>query len=347
MNRLKILIELKHGLGDCVCMLPAIRAVRHKFPDAYLALLVNGKANEEIFRHSGIRIDRYYYFSLKNRSKLYTIKTLFSLMKEQFDIGIMAMMTPSTKGRYLFKLLRIHDCFGEQYKGLHFLELDNKKHFVDRNIDVVSSLTGEVTDRQPHLYAKNGECSNVEKILSGFNGSSIVVNIGGADKNYYKGKYVYTRNWCQQNMVKLVSMLAQLREYHIILLGGKLEESLLPNYKEVLMADNVHNFVNRTSISESIYILSKCICSIGVDTGMQHIADALGKRTVSIFGPTNPATHGAYSDKAVFVQCEDKLSCQHCFGTDIYYECPDRKCLNSISAEQVFQKARDLIEIGE
>ena len=80
---------------------------------------------------------------------------------------------------------------------------------------------------------------------------------------------------------------------------------------------------------------------------MQHIADALGKRTVSIFGPTNPATHGAYSDKAVFVQCEDKLSCQHCFGTDIYYECPDRKCLNSISAEQVFQKARDLIEIGE
>lgn len=344
MKKIRILIEMKHGLGDCVCMLPAVRAVRNKFPDAYIALLVNGKANEEIFRHSGIRIDRYYYFSLKNRSKLYTLKTLVLLIKEQFDIGVMAIMTPSAKGKYLFKLLRIPDCFGEQYKGLHFLDLDNKKHFVDRNLDVVSSLTGEVTDKQPRLYANDEEGCNVEKILYGFNGRIIVVNIGGADKNYYKGDYVYTRNWRQENMVKLVSMLAQLKGYHIILLGGKLEEGFLPNYKDVLMAQNVHNFVNRTSIGESIYILSKCICSIGVDTGMQHIADALGKKTVSIFGPTNPRTHGAYSKKAVFVQCKRKLLCQYCFDTDIYYECPDRKCLNSISAEQVFQRVRAIVE---
>lgn len=343
MKKIKILIEMKHGLGDCICMLPAIRAVRDKFPDAYLALLINGKANEEIFRHSGIPIDKYYYFSLKKRSKFYTLKTIFTLMKERFNIGIMATMTPVTKGRYLFKLLRIPQCFGEQYRGFHFLDLDNKKHFVERNLDVISSLTGAVTDKQPHLYVGPEEERKIEKKIALADGKNIVVNIGGADKNYYKGNYVYTRNWNQKNMVKLVSMLAQLKGYNIILLGGKLEEGLLPNYKEILKANNVYNFVNRTSISESIYILNKCICSIGVDTGMQHVADALGKPTISIFGPTNPATHGAYSDKAVFVQCQSKMSCQYCFDTAIYYECPDRKCLNSISAEQVFSKVRELI----
>lgn len=49
MKRLKILVEMKHGLGDCVCMLPAIRAVRYKFPDAYIALLVNGKPMKKSF----------------------------------------------------------------------------------------------------------------------------------------------------------------------------------------------------------------------------------------------------------------------------------------------------------
>jgi ADP-heptose:LPS heptosyltransferase len=342
MKKIKILIEMKHGLGDCVCMLPAIRAVRGKFPDAYIALLINGKANEEIFRHSGIPIDKYYYFSLKKRSKLYTLKTLFTLMKERFNIGIMATMTPATKGKYLFKLLGISQCFGEQYEGIHFLDLDNKKHFVDRNLDVISSLTGVVTDKQPHLYVRTEE-RKIEKKLALADGKNIVVNIGGADKNYYKGNYVYTRNWNQKNMVKLVSMLAQLKEYNILLLGGKLEEELLPNYREILKANNVYNFVNRTSISESIYILSKCICSIGVDTGMQHVADALGKSTISIFGPTNPVTHGAYSDKAIFVQCQSKMPCQYCFDTAVYYECPERKCLNSISAEQVFCKVEELI----
>lgn len=344
MKKTKILIEMKHGLGDCVCMLPAIRAVRDKFPDAYLALLINGKANEEIFRHSGIPIDKYYYFSLKKRSKYYTLKTVFTLVKERFNIGIMATMTPATKGRYLFKLLGIHQCFGEQYEGFLFLDLDNKKHFVDRNLDVVSPLTGAAVDKQPHLYVKQEDGTKIEKKLSLDNGKNVVVNIGGADKNYYKGNYVYTRNWNQDNMVKLVSMLAQLKGYNIILLGGKLEEELLPNYKKILTASNVYNFVNRTSISESIYILSKCICSIGVDTGMQHVADALGKPTISIFGPTNPDTHGAYSDKAAFIQCQPRVSCQYCFDTAIYYECPDRKCLNSISAEQVFCKVKELVD---
>ena len=340
---MKILVEMKHGLGDCVCMLPALKAIRQKNPEAYIALLVNGKANEEIFRHSNIKINKYYYFSLKNRSKVYTIKTLFQLLKERFNVGILATMTPKEKGKALFKLLGIKRTFGEQYLGLDFLTLESTKHFVDRNLDMISSFVGKTDDRQPHLYPSDEDSIRLKDRFSQLKGRKIAVNIGGADKNYYKGQYVYTRNWKKENMVDLVKKLSSLDNCSIFLLGGKLEEGLLSDYQDLLKKDNVYNFVNQTSIGETIYILSQCDCSVGVDTGMQHVADALGKKTISIFGPTNPKTHGAYSSKAVFVQASPRVSCQYCFGKDIYYECPDRKCLNQITSEHVFDVVKNTI----
>lgn len=342
----KILIEMKHGLGDCVCMLPAVAAIRKKYPDAYIAMIVSGKANKDIFEHSGIHIDTYYYFSLKNRSKWHTIKTLLKLRLESFRYGIMATMTPKKKGILLFRMLGISHCFGEQYEGLNFLDLDNELHFVKRNLRMIRTLCPAIESDQPHLFANEEEGKKFESLIH-TGREKIAVNIGGADKNYYKGQYVYTRPWEREKMKDLVRRLAELQEYDIYLLGGALEEHLLSDYQEILERDNVYNFVNRTTIGETIYLLSKCKLSIGVDTGMQHVADALGIPTVSIFGPTNPKTHGAYSDKAVFVQCNPCISCQYCFDTDKYYTCPDRKCLNQISTNAVYVEVLHVLRRSE
>ena len=344
MKPLKILIEMKHGLGDCVCMIPAIRAVREKFPDAYMVMMVEGKANEEIFRHSCIKIDRYYHFSIKRYSIWHTAKVLSQLFFTGFDVGILAFITPAGKGKKLFKLLRIKQCYGEQFEGISLYDRDKTLHFVDRNLDVVRMLTGDVAERQPHLFADTEEGKKIEPIIGGLRGKIIAVNIGGAGKNYYKGDYVFTRNWNKDFMHELTEKLAELPGWHIFLLGGRLEEELIKDYEDILARENVFNFVNRTTIGESIYLLSRCDVSVGVDTGMQHVADALGKPTVSVFGPTDPKTHGAYSDKAVFVQCTPRQHCQYCFGRDEYYTCPDRKCLNQISADDVLKKVVKVLE---
>ncbi len=335
MKPLRILIEMKHGLGDCVCMIPAIAAIRKNYPDAYIAMIVSGKANRDIFEHSQIHIDKFYYFSLKNRSKWHTIKTLFDLRIKSFTHGIMATMTPKKKGILLFRMLGIFHCFGEQYEGLNFLDLDNQLHFVKRNLRIIREFCPVIESDQPRLYADEAEGKKFEGILHSGRGK-IAVNIGGADKNYYKGQYVYTRDWGRERMRELVECLTELKGYDIYLLGGALEEGLLSDYQEILEKEHVYNFVNRTTIGETIYLLSKCELSIGVDTGMQHVADALGIPTVSVFGPTNPKTHGAYSNKAVFVQRHPCIFCQYCFDTDAYYTCPDRKCLNQISPKKVY-----------
>lgn len=331
---------MKHGLGDCVCMIPTIRALRNTYPDWYIAVLVNGKANEEIFTHSGVKIDRFYYFSLKERPVYYTFHTLYQLRKEHFDYGVLAPMTPLKKGKIFFQILGVHYALGEQYRGIQFLDLDEKVHFIDRDLMCISPLCPRIYDHQPRLFARESELAYIESFFN-FSHRRIALQIGGADKNYYKGNYVFTRNWKRSYMFQLAEKLSQLKGYDICLMGGKLEEKLIGDYRYIISKDNVINFVGRTNIGQSIALLSTCILSIGVDTGMQHAADALGIPTLSVFGPTNPHTHGAYSLKAHFI--ETKQPCQYCFGTDLYYTCANRKCMNDISPDQVFEKIEQIL----
>lgn len=331
----KFLIEMKHGLGDCVCMIPMVKAIRDSYPDSYIVMLVNGPANREIFEHSGIRNNEYHYISLKNRPKSELIKLTLKLRRQHFDYAIMATMTPAKKGKLFFRLISPNVTIGEQYYNIPFTMYDNNKHFVDRNVDLVRPICKQITDTQPHLYVEDKENIKLSNLLKK-TANNIAVNIGGGDKSYYKGDYVYTKKWPSTFMHKLIELLLQT-ESHIYLLGGQLEVSLLDEFKDLLQNPRIHNFVNQTTVAESMLILKHSKVSIGVDTGMQHIADALGIPTVSIFGPTNPKTCGAYSDNAKFILVGEKLSCQFCFGTDRYYECSERKCLNIIKPIEVFK----------
>ena len=88
--------------------------------------------------------------------------------------------------------------------------------------------------------------------------------------------------------------------------------------------------------------IKRCTCSIGIDTGMQHIAGALSVPTVSIFGPTNPKYIGPFSTCSYFV--EHEVSCKYCYGTDRYIYCKHRRCLTEISPQQVMDIVERVLE---
>ena len=326
---MKILIEMKHGIGDCVCMLPVVAAVRRKYPNAYIAMMVNSDANREIFMHSNVGVDKFYYLSIKFRPIQETIKTLYLLYKEAFDIGIASPLTPRGKARALFKLIGVKNKIGEQFLSKKIRTNVDYKHFVDCNFHAVKKLNLDESDRQPKLYIE-------DKNMVKCNKKCIAVNIGNADKNYYRGDWYYTRNWGEGKMHNLVKKLCGL-DVNILLLGGRQEIPLLREYEDILNKDNVFDYVGKTTIEETMKLLRMSDLSVGVDTGMQHVADALGVKTVSIFGPTNPHTHGAYSKNAIFVQRKSLLDCQYCFATEVYYKCPRRSCLLDISEDEVFR----------
>lgn len=142
--------------------------------------------------------------------------------------------------------------------------------------------------------------------------------------------------------IKQVIEYLLLKNLKIVLFGGKDEEKNLDILKDILCDKNIYNYVNKTTIIESAFLAEQCDLVIGVDTGMQHIAYAVGTKTLSVFGPTNPKTHGAYSKKANFIEVD--CDCKYCYGTDKYLSCDDRKCLKNISNDDVISKIKIILK---
>ena len=319
----KILVEMRHGLGDCVCQLPMLKALREKNPQAYIAVIVHSPANAEILRHSKIPIDDYFYLSLKEYPLKATIKTLMTLRKHHFDEGYLALVTPPKKGKLLFSLLNVKARYGEQYlqdnKGFYW------GSFIDRNIDLVADSA--TADSLPHLYLEQ------EKNKQNRSKKKIIVNIGGGEGQLYEGKRIFPKQW--PGMLDFVNYVLQQNQ-EVTLMGGVMEKELIKSYEKMLSCFNVTNMVGKLSIAEAMSELATAGVVVGVDTGMQHVAAALGIPTVTIFGPTNPAVCGPRGGQAVYVR--HNLDCQPCIGTRQWVKCEHRNCLRSIEPEMVYQQ---------
>jgi heptosyltransferase-2 len=91
----------------------------------------------------------------------------------------------------------------------------------------------------------------------------------------------------------------------------------------------------QTDLAELVAILSLVDLLVTNDTGPAHIASALGRPTLVIFGPTNPLTTRPFSPFGEIVR--EPPDCAPCMLRD----CPiDHRCMTAITPADVFERAR-------
>lgn len=329
--QLKILIEMKHGLGDCVCDLPMVCALRQQFPDACLAILVRGEAQETIFRHSEAAVDRFYHWGIGGWWR--RICLIREIRRERFDYGFLGLVTSPWRDRALFRLFGVTRCFGETYQRRWGFPAKYRGSFIDRNLALLEPLATRAWDDIPHLLPPQGMRS-----LWQTENRHIAINIGGGTGG--RRGDAPPKAW--PYWPQLIEMLQREPSVEIALLGGASERSLVGACGACLRAGNVLDFVGRLSIEESMSLLAEADISLGVDTGMQHIAAALGTATLTLFGPTSPATCAPRGGEAQTLS--HVLSCRPCIGTRAWYDCPTRACMRGISVEEVFHSCMDRLE---
>ncbi len=84
---------------------------------------------------------------------------------------------------------------------------------------------------------------------------------------------------------KIQEVLDSLPNDNIVLLGGPGEESLATELK---LGSKVINLIGQLSILQSGAVLEKATALLTGDTGLMHIASALGVPVVAVFGSTHP-----------------------------------------------------------
>jgi heptosyltransferase-2 len=97
------------------------------------------------------------------------------------------------------------------------------------------------------------------------------------------------KNWPQERFIELAQMLLEKNtKQRLLLVGGEADEQTLRKLVETLPNERLE-LARNLSLPAVANRLQNCALFIGHDSGISHLAAAVGTPSVLLFGPTNPA----------------------------------------------------------
>jgi heptosyltransferase I len=150
-----------------------------------------------------------------------------------------------------------------------------------------------------------------------------------------------TKRWPAERYAETVRQVVEATR-GVVLLGSPDERTLCVDL-EIRVRDlgvpmqRVLNLAGRTSLKELIAWMSRAEVVVGNDSGPLHIAVALGKRVVGIYGPTSELFVGPYGQLENVVRHD--VECHPCRRKT----CGHHSCMQGVTVEVVWEKVREKI----
>ena len=143
-------------------------------------------------------------------------------------------------------------------------------------------------------------------------------------------EYGPAKRWPQGHFTKLAQKLSD-NQFHTITLGGKNDMKIgAMIYKN--NQQKMQDLTGKTTLNEAIHLIAGATCVVTNDSGLMHVAAALSKPLIALFGSSSPEYTPPLSDKAKVLT--RALPCSPCFKR----VCPlgHTNCLADITADEVF-----------
>lgn len=150
-----------------------------------------------------------------------------------------------------------------------------------------------------------------------------------------------TKRWPAPHFVELLQLMRPLPGIKFAILGSPDEQTL---GQTIAAADPERclNLAGQTTLPEMIEWIRLSRLVITNDTGPMHVAAALNRPVVALFGPTNPLSTGPYGQLGNVLQ-NTTLPCVPCQKQKCFYR-EQLACLRSITPQAVFEKARQMLQ---
>lgn len=135
------------------------------------------------------------------------------------------------------------------------------------------------------------------------------------------------KRWPVEHFAELTRRLAaEYADVRFAVLGGKDDQELAEKVCRAV-PDRCLNLAGQTSLPEMIEWLRRCDLMVTNDTGPMHVAAALGKPVIGVFGPTEPRRTGPYGQLQRVVQ--HRLPCVPCLKSRCAWPQPV-ECLTAL-----------------
>ncbi|MFA5092645.1 MAG: lipopolysaccharide heptosyltransferase II [Candidatus Omnitrophota bacterium] len=341
----RILISRTDRLGDVVLSTPVVKALREKFPQAYIAMMVAPCARDVVDGNPYLDEVIIYDKDGKHKSWLRTLKFANNLAKRKFDLAI--ILHPTNRVHLLISLARIPQRLGYNRKlgfllncrKLH-LKQEGIRHEAEYNLDLISDLgvTGSAQDL--FMPLKQESERYVSELLSqaGFTQKDKILAIN-------PGASCPSKVWSTQRFAQVCEKLVSLYNFKILILGGPKEMQLANKIEvEYKGSAKILNLVGKTSVSQLASLLKRCTLFISNDSGPVHIASALGTPVISIFGRNQPGLSpkrwGPLGKRDKYLHKD--IGCMQCLAHNCTKEFA---CLKAITVEDVVSAAESILKI--
>ena len=128
--------------------------------------------------------------------------------------------------------------------------------------------------------------------------------------------------------------------WQVWLFGSQKDETVC-NQIDTLALDGCINLAGKTKLSEAIVLMSAAHLVVSNDSGLMHIAAALHKPLVAVYGSTDPSFTPPLNENAKIERLN--LDCSPCFKRD----CPlgHLDCLVKLSPSQVLSTTESLLAL--
>ncbi len=287
----RILVIKISALGDIILSIPSIRALREKFPDAWISVLV-GRKSRGILRNCPYVNDTLVYEPSSSRwhfSGLFKMARI--LAKEDFDIVVDLQ---NNKVSHLLGFLsgaRIRAGHNNR-KWAFFLNRRAKESDasavspLEHQFRVLRLLGLEHFDKRLELWTREEEDENIRRLLESewVAPHQTLVGINPGSSLRWP-----TKQWPIENFSKLCDELAH-RNIRVVITGSAEDGPTCERLFQMTRNKPI-NAIGKTSITELTALVRRCQVFVSSDSAPMHIASSLDVPLVALFGPTDPRRH--------------------------------------------------------
>jgi len=327
----RILVRAANWIGDAVMSLPALRAIRGRFPDAVIhvlarpwvaALYERERSIDSLIAlegSPGFRDLREKWGAVSRlRDQRYDAAVLLPNSFESAALvwlaGITERIGYARDGRSpLLTIAPTPPKRGEipTHERYYYLELLHRAEIISSLPDIPEVRFDGVDEarlRGEQLLKAQG-CA----------GDVIGVSPGAA--------YGGAKRWPAERFAEAAARIARVREASVAVFGSAAERELC---ESVAMRAGGVNFAGRTNLRDFADMAAACRLFLTNDSGAMHIASASGVPTATIFGPTDEHATGPAGSKAIILR--KPVACAPC----LLRECPiDHRCMTGIAVQDV------------
>ncbi|MGF1632291.1 MAG: glycosyltransferase family 9 protein [Phycisphaerae bacterium] len=328
-NPSRILIIKPSALGDVVHAVPVLKLLRRRFPRAHITWLINpGFAPlvaglpelDEVLLFDRRKLAGFWRSVPRGEALAGVVQQLsagsYELVLDLQGLLRSAYLASTTRG------VVVGPADAREFGRLfytHAVETRSRdRHAVVKLLDIARAVGCEASPPDFGLALTAAELAEARRLLGGTGPFALLL----------PGTNWATKRWPADRFAQLVEPLRQRLGLASVVGGAGDVLAMGDVFGEAL------NLAGRTGVRQLAAVISLADLVISNDSGPMHIAAALGRPLVALFGPTDPARTGPYGRSDAVLRLP--LPCSPCLSR----RCAHTSCLNWLEVEQVLAAAQ-------